>query len=171
MMPTVRKIAEFWSHTDTFEPPDMYEPDNLKCFACGLPAPNLDRCHLIPRGAGGSDLPSNLVLLCKRCHAAAPNVGISAQPMIQWIQARENYILWMLRRATEECIALRPTALEEFASLGWTYDEFKTSCAEVIDFLRVVNHPGGEPFATIAVVMTSILQLRETLQRSRRLTQ
>jgi ATP-dependent DNA helicase RecQ len=46
--------------------------DNYKCMECGTPcsATEADVHHLLPRSAGGSDEPSNLVTLCDGCHAA-----------------------------------------------------------------------------------------------------
>ena len=37
------------------------------CYFCGLRATEVD--HIIPRSQGGSDAPSNLMALCKSCHA------------------------------------------------------------------------------------------------------
>lgn len=48
----------------------------------------LRRCHVVPHALGGSADPSNLVLLCKRCHEAAPDV-IDAAIMWEWIRERE----------------------------------------------------------------------------------
>ena len=46
--------------------------DNYKCVECGIPctAAEADVHHLLPRSAGGTDEPSNLVTLCDGCHAA-----------------------------------------------------------------------------------------------------
>ena len=46
--------------------------DNYKCVECGTPsgATEADVHHLLPRSAGGTDEPSNLVTLCDGCHAA-----------------------------------------------------------------------------------------------------
>jgi ATP-dependent DNA helicase RecQ len=46
--------------------------DNYKCVECGnrSAATETDVHHLLPRSAGGSDEPSNLVTLCDGCHAA-----------------------------------------------------------------------------------------------------
>lgn len=58
---------------------DWAEAEN-HCWRCGYER-NLERCHIIPDSLGGKDEPSNLVLLCKRCHAEDPNV---ADPEIMW---------------------------------------------------------------------------------------
>jgi ATP-dependent DNA helicase RecQ len=46
--------------------------DNYKCMECGTPcrSAEADVHHLLPRSAGGTDEPSNLVTLCDGCHAA-----------------------------------------------------------------------------------------------------
>lgn len=42
---------------------------------------NLERCHIVPESLGGKDEPSNLVLLCHRCHLDNPNI---TDPEIMW---------------------------------------------------------------------------------------
>jgi len=46
--------------------------DNYKCLECGTHchAAEADVHHVLPRSAGGTDEPSNLVTLCDGCHAA-----------------------------------------------------------------------------------------------------
>lgn len=57
------------------------------CWNCGDDRsrtnrqPALERCHIIPRALGGKDVPINYVLLCKDCHAEAPNVN---DPKFMW---------------------------------------------------------------------------------------
>lgn len=55
------------------------------CWRCGYER-NLERCHIVPDSLGGKDEPSNLVLLCKRCHAEGPNVT-DPEIMWDWIRA------------------------------------------------------------------------------------
>jgi 5-methylcytosine-specific restriction endonuclease McrA len=45
-----------------------------RCWRCGYKSA-LQRCHIVPDALGGSDTPSNFVLLCGRCHREAPNVA------------------------------------------------------------------------------------------------
>ena len=51
---------------------DWAEAEEI-CWRCGCKR-KLQRCHIIPDSLGGKDEPSNLVLLCERCHIDAPNV-------------------------------------------------------------------------------------------------
>lgn len=53
---------------------------HTRCWRCGYKT-KLERCHIIPRSLGGEDIPSNLVLLCSRCHIENPNI---ADPEIMW---------------------------------------------------------------------------------------
>lgn len=49
----------------------------------------LNRCHIIPRSLGGKDEPSNLVLLCERCHKESPDT-VYPQMMLMWIYQRNQ---------------------------------------------------------------------------------
>ncbi|WP_434294973.1 HNH endonuclease [Clostridium botulinum] len=51
-----------------------------RCWRCGCKK-SLERCHIVPDALGGEDKPSNLVLLCHRCHLDNPNV---TDPEIMW---------------------------------------------------------------------------------------
>jgi 5-methylcytosine-specific restriction enzyme A len=42
--------------------------DNHRCVLCGAKATDVD--HITPKSQGGTDHPSNLRSLCKRCHRA-----------------------------------------------------------------------------------------------------
>ncbi|MBD2614080.1 HNH endonuclease [Nostoc punctiforme FACHB-252] len=61
---------------------------NKRCWRCGYKS-RLQRCHIVPHSLGGSEAPSNLVLLCHRCHREAPNV---ADPRFMWIWLRATCV-------------------------------------------------------------------------------
>lgn len=83
---TIEEAVSYWRKR-------IYEGDlsvdwseaNTHCWRCGCER-NLERCHIIPHSLGGKDDPSNIVLLCKRCHAEGPNVEDS-EIMWDWIKA------------------------------------------------------------------------------------
>jgi hypothetical protein len=107
---TKAAIAAYWLGTkegrqrlpDNAAAIDCGEPS---CFACGWMAADpdedpvlwqvwnsahLQRCHLVPHALGGPDCPSNLVLLCARCHVEAPDVG-EPDYMLRWIGAHQAW--------------------------------------------------------------------------------
>ena len=73
-----------------------------RCWRCGYEA-RLERCHIVPDSLGGSGDPSNLVLLCYRCHREAPN---HANPRYMWVWLRADnfpfYDCYWTFRATKE---------------------------------------------------------------------
>ena len=103
-------IAQHWLGTDEGL---ARLPDNEAlawalpaCFACGFSGTDdhdavadwqlwnharLERCHLVPSALGGGDEPSNLVLLCTRCHHDAPNVA-DPKYMLDWVARREPWL-------------------------------------------------------------------------------
>jgi hypothetical protein len=73
-----------------------------RCWRCGYEA-GLQKCHITPRSLGGPEEPSNLVLLCGRCHREAPNVS---DPRFMWIWLRTTcvafYDLYWTARGIQE---------------------------------------------------------------------
>ena len=78
---TIMQAIEYWSERvdECFLSVDWSETHS-HCWQCGCER-NLQRCHIVPHSLGGEDKPSNIVLLCSRCHADGPNV---ADPDIMW---------------------------------------------------------------------------------------
>ena len=73
-----------------------------RCWRCGNKS-NLQRCHIVPDSLGGLDHPSNLVLLCGRCHREAPN---HTNPKYMWVWLRATgvsfYDTYWTQRGMEE---------------------------------------------------------------------
>ncbi|MCW2994324.1 MAG: hypothetical protein JWQ18_1819 [Conexibacter sp.] len=103
-------IAQYWLDTDEglarLPRNEAANWDLPACFACGFSGTDdddavaewklwnravLERCHLVPAALGGSDEPSNLVLLCRRCHQDAPNVADPTY-MLDWIARRDPWL-------------------------------------------------------------------------------
>lgn len=73
-----------------------------RCWRCGCER-SLERCHIIPASLGGEDKPSNLVLLCRRCHLENPNV-LDPEIMWDWLRAYGTALydtFWILQGAKE----------------------------------------------------------------------
>lgn len=65
----------------------------------------LQRCHIVPRSLGGSDVADNLFLMCAECHDRAPNT-----------QSREAFLSWACRQSWH---ARRAAVMaEEFRGAG-----------------------------------------------------
>lgn len=103
-MATKYQIALYWSSPEGRArcPQMLTFLDSPSCFAChycaeGWSKPKsfenrwerarLDRAHIIAHGIGGSDRATNLVLLCRPCHDAAP-----------MLNDEQKLFAWMLRR-------------------------------------------------------------------------
>jgi hypothetical protein len=73
-----------------------------RCWRCGYKS-RLQKCHIVPKSLGGINDPSNLVLLCGRCHREAPNV---ADSRFMWIWMRTTcvpfYDLYWTTRGVQE---------------------------------------------------------------------
>lgn len=82
----VKEIVKYWANriNESDLSIDWSEAES-RCWRCGCKR-NLQRCHIIPDSLGGEDQPSNLVLLCKRCHEDGPNVE-NSEIMWDWIKA------------------------------------------------------------------------------------
>lgn len=55
----------------------VHNLQNEKCAICGRPIEHIH--HIIPRSAGGSDLPENLVGLCRKCHKDVHTGNVSVE--------------------------------------------------------------------------------------------
>ena len=67
-----------------------YTDLHKRCWHCGDMS-KLYRCHIIPASAGGQDVPSNYVLLCRRCHEQAPNCT-DKKIMMEWLKADSSRV-------------------------------------------------------------------------------
>jgi hypothetical protein len=86
MNATHRDIVDYWScRQDDRSLSVKWAKAGRLCWRCGH-ARLLQRCHIIPRSLGGSEDASNLVLLCRQCHAEAPNVA-DAEFIWIWLRA------------------------------------------------------------------------------------
>ncbi|MEH2168064.1 MAG: HNH endonuclease [Nostoc sp.] len=82
-------IVSYWArHEDESGLAIDWSDAYKRCWRCGYQS-RLERCHIVPDSLGGLDAPSNLVLLCRRCHGEAPNV---ADPHFMWIWLRATCV-------------------------------------------------------------------------------
>ena len=62
----------------------------FRCWRCASTEKSIERCHIQARQFGGTDEPSNLVLLCHECHAEAPDIKNDKESMWEWIKATKK---------------------------------------------------------------------------------
>lgn len=87
---TSKQIVEYWSEkVSDWELTVEWCNATKRCWRCGRET-SLQRAHIIPDSLGGKDEPSNLILLCARCHGEAPNVT-DPQIMWDWLKAYNTH--------------------------------------------------------------------------------
>lgn len=102
---TFGEIISFWE-TKKYEG-DLgvdWSDAHEKCWRCATGGVGrLQKCHIVPRSLGGNEEPSNLVLLCSRCHKEAPN-SKNPEAMWDWIKATKFpfYDMFWTMRGFEE---------------------------------------------------------------------
>lgn len=94
-LPTHKQILNWWKDnvdgkTDIFML-DNY--DGKYCFSCGKPSKlyNLERAHIIGKQFGGSNEPSNFLLICKDCHKKIPDIN-NRELIIEWATSQKNWL-------------------------------------------------------------------------------
>lgn len=110
-MPSNYSIRNFWSKVDGF--PELMGFDCVEefieddyCFACGLLGFKTERAHILAKTLGGSDLCSNLHLLCSTCHKDSEYID------------GEDYKRWLIERTPEDVAMSRGFRMgKNFASL------------------------------------------------------
>ncbi|EDU36470.1 MULTISPECIES: HNH endonuclease [Clostridium] len=127
-----------------------------RCWRCGCKK-SLERCHIIPHSLGGEDKPSNLVLLCHRCHLENPNVT-DPEIMWDWLSAYGTTFydtFWAIQGIKEYNKSLK----EEFEVRNIKdINKFKEIVTEQIE--KTTFHY-GHPYlnsATLAGVIRSVLK-------------
>ena len=78
---SISQIVDYWApRIDECDLSVDWSEAEEYCWNCGSPK-DLTRCHIVARSLGGQDIPSNYVVLCRKCHEEAPNVD---DPRIMW---------------------------------------------------------------------------------------
>jgi hypothetical protein len=88
-LPARSVIVKAWKDSELAIVPAWTDAERL-CWRCGDPPEvcgraNLDRAHLVPHALGGTDDPTNIVLLCEECHHWGPNF-INPKFMLSHVQ-------------------------------------------------------------------------------------
>ena len=126
-----------------------------RCWCCGCKH-NLERCHIVPESLGGKDEPSNLVLLCHRCHLDNPNI---TDPEIMWDWLRAYGVpmydtFWDLMGLKEYEFIYKRSFYSELFDLGI---KSHTEANELIksylpEIIKQVGHHCGHPYMNMATI-------------------
>lgn len=104
-LPSKLAVALHWhewqERTNTIAPWGFVDWGEPSCWACGWFQPTwkdwqdaeLERCHIVPRGApfDGLDGAQNLVLMCHSCHADHPDFE-NPEDTYEWMRNRSSVI-------------------------------------------------------------------------------
>lgn len=166
---TIQQAIEYWSKrvNESDLSVDWAEADT-HCWRCGCEK-NLERCHIVPDSLGGEDDPSNIVLLCKRCHIDGPNVKDS-EVMWDWIKAYSvpfYNTFWGILGAKEYRFIYKKSFFQEVQDIldtvGLQYDDKVENRIKEIQH-EVINEAGihfGHPYfntATMAGINRMLLK-------------
>lgn len=130
-----------------------------RCWRCGCKS-SLERCHIIPESLGGKDKPSNLVLLCRRCHVENPNV-IDTDIMWDWLRAYGTVFydtFWIIQGIKEYEFIYQKSLNEELKSLQIDNNKFKNI---ILEKLRESTFHFGHPYlnsSTLAGIIRMALK-------------
>ena len=171
---TITQAIDYWiSNEDELNLSIDWEEASNHCWRCGCEN-NLDRCHIIPDALGGEDHPSNIVLLCKRCHSEGPNVN-DKQIMWDWIRAYRipwYDTFWMARGMIEYKFIYKKAVSQEIIDI-LERANIKIEPHKIKDLLDEIHEPiineasihFGQPYfnsATIAgLIRMGIKRLAE----------
>ena len=117
---TAEEIADYWSRQiDENDLNIFWSEAHERCWRCGT-TKSLQRCHIVARSLGGSDEPSNLVILCSECHADSPDVDDS-EIMWDWLRAYKAAsptVFWVQQGCREYEFMYHRSAQDELDYLG-----------------------------------------------------
>ena len=116
---SMEEIADYWAtRVDDSELNFDWSEAHERCWRCGTTR-SLQRCHIVAHSLGGSDEPSNLVILCSECHAESPDVD---DPEIMWdwlraYKALSPFTFWVEQGAREYEFMYKRSVAEELSFL------------------------------------------------------
>jgi hypothetical protein len=120
------------------------------------------RCHIVPDALGGSNHPSNFVILCPPVHARCPNVS-DPKIFTDWLLAEHRQsVRKAVRRAKEACNLVFPgrTQDDELLNRLWAgLNTFGSNAFEVvyetlgIESIKPYGHPDNNPCIEAMLVL------------------
>ncbi len=162
----LKDIVEYWgSRIDETELSIDFSDAEARCWRCTYES-KLHRCHIIPDSLGGEDTPSNLVLLCRRCHTEAPNIN-DRDFFWEWLKAHKSPFYdtyWTIRGMKEYNVIYKETFEEIAMRLKIEPEEFEAFLKEQKNFVTIHFGEGRLNPSTIAGIIRSFVKQKELIQ-------
>ncbi|MGT2757313.1 HNH endonuclease [Streptococcus ovuberis] len=156
---TINEIADYWTNKVCESELSVdWSEARERCWRCARKT-KLERCHIIPHSRGGTDRPSNFVLLCKRCHLENPNV-VDPEIMWDWLKAYKVSLydtFWIVQGLEEYQKIYGDSFLDQCVANG-VIDRKKIEGLVALK-MRGSSHHFGEPHfnkATVAGILRMI---------------
>lgn len=160
---TAEEIVEYWGNKiDESEFSIDFAEARQRCWRCAYET-KLDRCHIIPDSLGGEDTPSNLVLLCRRCHMEAPNIR-DKDFFWEWLKAQKAVFYdtyWTIRGMKEYREIYKEKIEESMLRLNAKPEELQQYLKDQKDFVTIHFGEGRLNPSTLAGVMRSFIKHKE----------
>lgn len=161
------EIVDYWfSKVDEWVLSVDASEAHERCWRCGYKR-TLERCHIIPASLGGRYEPSNLVLLCRRCHLENPNVADS-EIMWDWLLAYGTSFydtFWIIQGMKEYEFIYNKSLEEEFKIRN--IEDINMFNKIIKEKIRKTTYHFGDPYlnvATIAGVIRMALKEYDDMQ-------
>lgn len=166
MLPYKAKIAQ--AQKDLLPTlPNLKGNAEWHCWACGDESRDLERAHIEPASAGGSDAdPTNFFLLCPRCHREQPDAA-PREYQVRWLRERESFEAWCNRELREdmEAVERASEALgQRVYAVVWLLDVGQAGIARILNSIPVA---GGYDTNLRANRRAALVQSFENFVRAR----
>ena len=156
------EIIDYWeTRVDECDISVDFSYAHERCWRCGYKSV-LHRCHIIPHSLGGEDHPSNLVLLCKRCHVEAPNIN-DVEFFWDWLKAQKTSFYntyWTIRGFIEYEQIYKEDIILALFQTNLTYEDLKVFLEENIKNTAIHFGEGRINPSTIAGLIRKYLKKR-----------
>jgi hypothetical protein len=160
---TAQEIVEYWgSRIDESELSIDFAEAGERCWRCAYKS-KLHKCHVIPDSLGGEDTPSNLVLLCRRCHIEAPNI-MDKDFFWEWLKAQKASFYdtyWTIRGMKEYAEIYKEKIEESMFRLNARPEELQQFLKVQKDFVTIHFGEGRLNPSTLAGIMRSFIKHKE----------
>ena len=91
---------------------------------------HLERCHVVPHERGGSDHPSNLVLMCRKCHELSPDT-VRPEVLFKWMKECPGSFLRFHWTVVAECKRAVENVIAEDGVIDPTWDEIEQALKNI----------------------------------------